>query len=119
MHHIIPKSLGGTKTVPLCEVCHSKIHNIDFRNHGALTKLALQKKKEMGERVGYIPYGFQVDGKALIKNPKEQEALIYAKRLRNLKIPYRKICALLFERGYKNRAGKKFGHSSLYRILTR
>ena len=26
-HHIIPKSLGGTKTIPLCNYCHGKAHN--------------------------------------------------------------------------------------------
>jgi uncharacterized protein YerC len=25
-HHIIPKSLGGTKTIPLCNDCHGKAH---------------------------------------------------------------------------------------------
>jgi DNA-binding NarL/FixJ family response regulator len=30
-HHVIPKSLGGNKTVPLCEDCHSKVHETDLR----------------------------------------------------------------------------------------
>ena len=25
-HHIIPKSLGGKKTIPLCNDCHGKLH---------------------------------------------------------------------------------------------
>ena len=25
-HHIIPKSLGGTKTIPLCNMCHGRAH---------------------------------------------------------------------------------------------
>jgi 5-methylcytosine-specific restriction endonuclease McrA len=25
-HHVVPRSLGGTKTVPLCEGCHGKVH---------------------------------------------------------------------------------------------
>jgi hypothetical protein len=25
-HHVVPRSLGGTKTVPLCEECHRKVH---------------------------------------------------------------------------------------------
>jgi len=28
-HHVIPKSLGGTKTVPLCTKCHMKVHGLD------------------------------------------------------------------------------------------
>ncbi len=25
-HHVIPKSLGGTKTIPLCNMCHGRAH---------------------------------------------------------------------------------------------
>jgi hypothetical protein len=28
-HHVVPKSLGGTKTVPLCSKCHAKVHGLD------------------------------------------------------------------------------------------
>ena len=31
-HHVIPKSLGGTKTVPLCTKCHMKVHGLDKTN---------------------------------------------------------------------------------------
>jgi len=41
-HHVVPKSLGGTKTVPLCEGCHSKIHQTDLRL-SALQKEAVKK----------------------------------------------------------------------------
>jgi hypothetical protein len=27
-HHVIPKSLGGTKTIPLCTICHMKVHDL-------------------------------------------------------------------------------------------
>lgn len=29
-HHVIPQSLGGTKTVPLCNKCHSLVHDSNF-----------------------------------------------------------------------------------------
>jgi hypothetical protein len=28
-HHVIPQSMGGTKTVPLCSKCHMKVHNLE------------------------------------------------------------------------------------------
>lgn len=31
MHHIIPKSRGGIKTIPLCLDCHGKAHDISNR----------------------------------------------------------------------------------------
>ena len=46
-HHVVPKSKGGTKTVPLCIICHGKIHGRDFLNHKQLTRqgLAMQKNE--------------------------------------------------------------------------
>ena len=29
-HHVIPKILGGTKTIPLCALCHGKVHDKDI-----------------------------------------------------------------------------------------
>lgn len=29
-HHVVPKSRGGKKTIPLCNSCHSIIHNKDL-----------------------------------------------------------------------------------------
>jgi len=26
-HHVVPKSKGGTKTLPLCDECHAKAHD--------------------------------------------------------------------------------------------
>jgi len=46
-HHVIPKSLGGTKTVPLCSLCHMKVHGLDktrrAENHIENTKRGLDK----------------------------------------------------------------------------
>lgn len=51
-HHIVPASLGGTKTVPLCGICHAKIHDVDGNRRtriAELTKVALDAKKARGE----------------------------------------------------------------------
>ena len=51
-HHIVPASLGGTKTIPLCGVCHAKIHDVDGKRRtriAELTKAALDAKKARGE----------------------------------------------------------------------
>lgn len=51
-HHIVPRSLGGTRTVPLCEVCHGKVHDVRFLNHSALTKAGLARAKRAGKHCG-------------------------------------------------------------------
>lgn len=44
MHHVIPKSKGGKKTIPLCIECHGKAHDISNR------RLFLDKAKEARKR---------------------------------------------------------------------
>lgn len=44
-HHIIPKSLGGKVTVPLCSKCHSKVHGLGKKRykHNDLTRIGLYR----------------------------------------------------------------------------
>ena len=51
-HHVVPYSLGGTRTLPLCHECHSKVHNQDFTNHSELTKKGIKKAREAGGNHG-------------------------------------------------------------------
>lgn len=76
-HHVIPKILGGTKTLPLCSSCHGKVHDRKNISHSALTKTALARLQKQGRRVGPVPYGFDLmkDGKHLKKNGIEQKGI--------------------------------------------
>lgn len=51
-HHVVPKSLGGTRTVPLCTKCHGLVHDRQFLNHVRLTKEGLARAKANGKRLG-------------------------------------------------------------------
>ena len=75
-HHVVPQSAGGTKTVPLCESCHSLVHGKDLRI-SALTRAALTYKKSQGLRVGKIPLGMRLasDGKHLEPDPVTERAV--------------------------------------------
>ena len=45
-HHVVPASLGGTKTIPLCGECHAKVHDVSGRRRNKLrdtTKEILDK----------------------------------------------------------------------------
>jgi len=37
-HHVVPRSYGGTKTIPLCLACHGKAHSRKAMSHPELTK---------------------------------------------------------------------------------
>jgi hypothetical protein len=122
-HHVVPKIRGGTKTVPLCEVCHSKAHHRDKNmNTSALTKEGLRKAKERGVKLG---------------NPRPRASLQRAHRSINKnKIEFnnkilplinsaiesgltsaRGIAKYLNEKGLKGRRGGRFAADTVIRIL--
>ena len=81
-HHVVPRSRGGTKTLPLCQECHSKAHHMRKNmNTSVLTKQALAKKKKRGERLGSPPASFRmVDG--VLYPTDETEIVVMAVRMR-------------------------------------
>ena len=44
LHHVVPKSKGGTQTIPLCLSCHSKVHGEHMLN---IRKLAGESRKRL------------------------------------------------------------------------
>lgn len=46
------------------------------------TKDALKHKKELGEYMGRLPYGFKIEGKHLAEDPEQMKAIQKAKRLK-------------------------------------
>lgn len=77
-HHVVPESQGGTRTVPLCVLCHSKVHGRSL-THASMIKAGLAVAKANGKRLGRKP---SADGKGpRIKVTTEQEAIV--KRLKH------------------------------------
>jgi hypothetical protein len=52
MHHIVPKSKGGTKTIPLCLKCHGLVHDRDFVRHRQLMLEGIMRAKALGKYTG-------------------------------------------------------------------
>lgn len=59
LHHIVPKSLGGTdresNLAPLCLTCHGRVHNQDFYKSKRLQKEGIAKAKAEGKYTGRKP----------------------------------------------------------------
>jgi transposase-like protein len=51
-HHVIPKSLGGTKTIPLCETCHGRVHQKDLVKFNSLAKEGIKRYVANGGKLG-------------------------------------------------------------------
>jgi site-specific DNA recombinase len=83
---------------------------------------AMQFKKSKGERVGAVPFGFDLadDGVNLIPNAKEQEVIELIRRLRSEKYSLRDIAAELTRQGITTKGGNStWGHPAVAKILAR
>jgi DNA invertase Pin-like site-specific DNA recombinase len=90
-------------------------------------KSGMDLKKEKGEFIGKIPYGWMLsDGKQsdLIPNPPEQQVISLMKELKELKdgngkpMSYTKVAKEINRRGYRTKTGKEWTHVQVQRILT-
>ena len=114
-HHVIPKSRGGRRTVPLCERCHQKAHNTSNRNLSAEGRARIKKA---GKVYGAVPYGFKVGkGKKLIPHRKEQQTIRTMCRHWKAGKNCNQIVRLLTDRGLLNRRGQPFHRTSITRII--
>ena len=82
------------------------------------TKMALQKKKSEGLRVGDIPYGFSLgeDGKRLVPNEYEEAIIDEIDYLIRAGLSFRAVSDELARNGYFNRAGNKFSPEMIWRL---
>ncbi|MBA4417409.1 MAG: recombinase [Syntrophus sp. (in: bacteria)] len=79
---------------------------------------ALQHKIDKGERAGQIPYGWTLgeDGKTLLQNQTEQEAIRLIKDLKGKGYTLRSICEKLTREGHKA-TGKSWHPQTVSNIL--
>lgn len=107
-HHVVPRSLGGTQTIPVCVRCHGLIHSREALAHPELTRRALQHKKAQGQRIGQIPYGYRLarDGVRLIPDKRQQEVLVWMRRQRQRGVTLQDICNELHRVGERTSKGR-------------
>lgn len=121
-HHVVPRSMGGTKTIPLCDHCHGLVHGISFNDgvisHSALTSNAMQRQSVRGFAVGTPPLGYAIgdDGK-LKMVAHEQHTIELIHELADEGLSVRKIAAKLNEWGALCR-GKRWHKTTVHRILS-
>jgi len=115
-HHVVPRSLGGIATVPLCHDCHGKAHGraSGFRNTSELTRAALSVKRDRGESTGEAPYGMRAgEGGRLVADEGEQSVIARVRWLRSSGMTVREITRVLGEIGVMSRNGKAHSVSSV------
>lgn len=84
----------------------------------ARTRAALAVKKNKGERVGTVPFGFTLanDGRTLVEHEGEQEVVRAVRELRAAGVSLRGIVAELARRGLVSRAGRSLGLTQVARL---
>jgi hypothetical protein len=121
-HHVVPRSLGGTKTVPLCHACHAKAHGLKgttWASHAGLTAAAMARMKDAGLYTGgLVPYGYRVgeDGR-LVAEPSERAVLEAARELHHRGLSLRAIARSLAKLGHVPRGGTAWSAATVSRLV--
>ena len=95
MHHVIPKSKGGKKMIPLCAKCHGLVHGKDFVKHRTLLLEGIKKAKELGKYKGRIKGTTDTPQEVLYKHKKIIDVLKL-----NPNLSLRKIAKLVNDNEY-------------------
>lgn len=118
-HHVVPKSMGGTQTVPLCNQCHGKAHGISISGP-ELTKRALGQRKAEGRKyTNKTPYGFEVIGNDLVVIDAEAKVVAEIKRRRASGEILQSIADDLNGRGIPTKTGKQWQPATIHLLLKR
>ena len=118
-HHVIPKSRGGKKTIPLCVKCHSKVHGKNMA-HNRLTKDALKAKRLRNERTGQVPFGYRLaeDRIRIEPVPDQLKAVRVMRQMRSDGFTLREIAKQMKEDGILTAKGKAdWSHSSIQSVM--
>ena len=84
MHHIIPKSKGGKKMIPLCAKCHGLVHGKDFVKHRILLLAGIKKAKEQGKFLGRKKGAIETNERLLSKHKDVVDYLLAGKKMREI-----------------------------------
>jgi len=123
-HHPVPRSRGGTKTVPLCEPCHSKAHHRKKNmNTSTLSKEGIQRAKARGVKLGNP--NILKDVQPLGVKAKQASASAFNSGVKSIVKDLRtagcktvvSLVAKLNEMGIKSRTGAGWTYNNLYRVL--
>jgi hypothetical protein len=125
-HHPVPRSRGGTKTIPLCEPCHSKAHHRKKNmNTSALVKEAMARRKAQGAVFGNpnILKGAQQAGVEAASDAAKEFNAFIANKIKEIKeegyTGYDDIANRLNELNITTRRGSNWNYNNLYKQMKR
>jgi hypothetical protein len=129
-HHVVPKSRGGTRTVPLCAKCHGLVHDIKMVSLSQLVREGIKKSIAEGRyrknypvpRVTFTSHTARLAGKkgiaarAAKKKEFEKKFKKLIKPLVEIGLNNRMVADVLNSQGYKTLLGKSFTRTQVWRL---
>ena len=124
-HHVVPQSFGGTKTVPLCQLCHDKVHQLKPRNISlsTLIKNGMQKYKQQNPHFKFGNKNIREVRKLGVTKNKEKSDnhkdifRSVAHYYRNNNYTLKRISEIFNNQNLKTRYNKSWNEVSVYRLL--
>lgn len=116
-HHVVPKVLGGTKTVPLCAKCHGLVHGMKGLETGKLVKKFWENNPDRW--TGNVPYGYDLTCGRLEENEEEMKTLRWIKERREAGMGEQRIARALNEMNIKTKFGKTWRCDTVCKLLKR
>lgn len=93
----------------------ASLAQMERRLTGERTKSVLNSKKERGEHVGQVPFGYSVNGKTLECNTEQQNVIQQVKDMART-MSYRQVADALNKQGIPTKTGKCWTHKQISRI---
>jgi len=95
------------------------IARMQQRTHSEHVQAAVAQKKARGERVGTVPFGWQLDddSRTLIPNLAERALAQRARDMQGDRIPVRQIAAMLAAEGFTTRRGTPITRSTVHQMI--
>jgi predicted HNH restriction endonuclease len=126
-HHVVPQSLGGKNTIPLCQPCHDKVHSLKPRNISlsSLIKNGMQKwKQQHPDRTFGSPNINEVSKIGRVAN--RQKCLDFYKNIKPTIVQYynqghtlKQIAHTLNQQNIKTRYSKPWSEVTVWRIINK
>jgi hypothetical protein len=117
-HHVVPRSRGGTATVPLCFRCHDKAHHKKrSMSTSGLTSAAMSHRRQEGFFVGgRLRYGWQAVEGRVVPHSGEQMTVARARELRAQGQTLTAVASALEAEGLLSRSGRRFTPTQIRRF---
>ncbi len=100
-HHIVPRSRGGTRTVPMCGACHGKAHHRKkSMATSTLTREGILRRRDAGVPIGRAatssPYGWRWvlwgEKSYLVIDEGERRRIEHLQKLRDTGLSLERVC---------------------------